>query len=231
MKKVLFIDRDGTLIREPANDYQVDSLEKLEFLPGVFRNLYKLRHFTDYELVLVSNQDGLGSPSFPRQDFDLPHFKFLEAFRNEGVVFDAIHIDPSLPEENSPNRKPGTGMLKAYMDGGYDLQNSSVIGDRTTEVELAANTIAITGTGAIGISPVTITHSTMPSCCRVRSARAAHPFRLAATASGARWATSLNTPTSGTGSLSMRRALRSAAPFWTNCWRRRDASRRTCGAV
>jgi imidazoleglycerol-phosphate dehydratase/histidinol-phosphatase len=139
MKKVLFIDRDGTLIREPAKDYQVDSLEKLEFLPGVFRNLYKLRHFTDYEMVLVSNQDGLGTASFPKKDFDLPHNKFLEAFRNEGVEFDAIHIDPSLPEENSPNRKPGTGMLKSYMDGSYDLSNSYVIGDRTTDVELAAN--------------------------------------------------------------------------------------------
>jgi imidazoleglycerol-phosphate dehydratase/histidinol-phosphatase len=139
MKKVLFFDRDGTLIREPASDYQVDSLEKLEFLPGVFRNLHKLRHFTDYELVLVSNQDGLGTASFPKEDFDPPHNKFLTAFRNEGVEFDAIHIDPSLPEENSPNRKPGTGMLKKYMDGSYDLPNSYVIGDRITDVELAAN--------------------------------------------------------------------------------------------
>ena len=139
MKKVLFIDRDGTLIREPATDYQVDSLEKLEFLPGVFRNLYKLRHYTDYELVLVSNQDGLGTDSFPEEDFQLPHQKFLEAFRNEGVEFDAIHIDPSLPEENSPNRKPGTGMLKVYLEGGYDLENSYVIGDRITDVELAGN--------------------------------------------------------------------------------------------
>ena len=139
MKKVLFIDRDGTLIREPAGDYQVDSLEKLEFLPGVFRNLYKLRHYTDYELVVVSNQDGLGTDSFPEADFNLPHNKFLEAFRNEGVEFDAMHIDPSLPEENSPNRKPGTGMLQGYMEGDYDLKNSFVIGDRKTDVELAAN--------------------------------------------------------------------------------------------
>jgi len=139
MKKALFIDRDGTLIREPAGDYQIDSLEKLEFLPGVFRNLYKLRHFTNFELVLVSNQDGLGTDAFPEEDFRLPHQKFLEAFRNEGVEFDAIHIDPSLPEENSPNRKPGTGMLKAYLEGEYDLENSFVIGDRTTDVQLAAN--------------------------------------------------------------------------------------------
>jgi imidazoleglycerol-phosphate dehydratase/histidinol-phosphatase len=139
MKKVLFIDRDGTLIREPAGDFQVDSLEKLEYLPGVFRNLYRLRQHTDFELVLVSNQDGLGTDSFPMEDFRLPHDKFLEAFRNEGVEFDAIHIDPSLPKENSPNRKPRTGMLKAYMEGEYDLESSFVIGDRKTDVELAKN--------------------------------------------------------------------------------------------
>ena len=111
MKKALFIDRDGTLIKEPPVDYQVDSLEKLEFMPGVFRNLYKLRFFTDFELVVVSNQDGMGTSSFPEAEFRAPHEKFLEAFRNEGVEFEAVHIDPSLPEENSPNRKPGTGML------------------------------------------------------------------------------------------------------------------------
>jgi imidazoleglycerol-phosphate dehydratase/histidinol-phosphatase len=139
MKKVLFIDRDGTLIKEPPVDYQVDSLEKLEFMPGVFRNLYKLRHFTDFELVVVSNQDGLGTDVFPENDFSAPHEKFLEAFRNEGVEFDAIHIDPSLPEDNSPNRKPRTGMLTDYMGGGYDLENSYVIGDRTSDMELAKN--------------------------------------------------------------------------------------------
>jgi len=139
MKKVLFIDRDGTLIKEPPVDYQVDSLEKLEFMPGVFRNLYKLKHFTDFELVVVSNQDGLGTDVFPENDFSAPHEKFLEAFRNEGVEFDAIHIDPSLPEDNSPNRKPRTGMLTGYMEGGYDLENSYVIGDRATDMELAKN--------------------------------------------------------------------------------------------
>jgi imidazoleglycerol-phosphate dehydratase/histidinol-phosphatase len=139
MKKVLFIDRDGTLIKEPPVDYQVDSLEKLEFMPGVFRNLYKLRHFTDFELVVVSNQDGLGTDVFPEEDFKAPHEKFLEAFRNEGVEFDAVHIDPSLPEENSPNRKPRTGMLSAYIEGGYDMENSYVIGDRASDIELAQN--------------------------------------------------------------------------------------------
>lgn len=139
MKKVLFIDRDGTLIKEPPADYQVDSLEKLEFMPGVFRNLYKIRQFTDFELVVVSNQDGMGTGAFPEEDFRIPHEKFLQAFRNEGVEFDAIYIDPSLPEENSPNRKPQTGMLTAYMNGGYDLENSYVVGDRITDMELAGN--------------------------------------------------------------------------------------------
>ncbi len=139
MKKILFIDRDGTLIHEPPEDYQVDSLEKLEFIPGVFRNLHKLRHYTDYLLVVVSNQDGLGTGSFPEEDFRIPHEKFLQSFRNEGVEFDAIHIDPSLPGDNSPNRKPGTGMLKEYLDGGYDLAGSYVIGDRLTDMELARN--------------------------------------------------------------------------------------------
>ncbi|MDF1574233.1 MAG: bifunctional histidinol-phosphatase/imidazoleglycerol-phosphate dehydratase HisB [Bacteroidales bacterium] len=139
MKKVLFIDRDGTLIKEPPVDFQVDSLEKLVFMPGVFRNLYKLRQYTDYELVVVSNQDGLGTAAFPEEDFRAPHEKFLQAFRNEGVEFDAIHLDPSLPEENSPKRKPRTGMLSSYMQGEYDLENSFVIGDRITDMELAKN--------------------------------------------------------------------------------------------
>ena len=139
MKRVLFIDRDGTLIKEPPADYQVDSLEKLEFMPGVFRNLFKIRQFTDFQLVVVSNQDGLGTASFPEADFRKPHEKFLEAFRNEGVEFDAMHIDPSLPEENSPMRKPRTGMLTSYLEGDYDLEHSYVIGDRLTDMELARN--------------------------------------------------------------------------------------------
>lgn len=138
-KRVIFLDRDGTLIKEPPEDYQVDSLEKLEFLPGVFRNMHKIRVFTDYELVLVTNQDGLGTELFPSSDFQVPHDKFLSAFRNEGVEFDAEHIDPSLPAEGSPNRKPGTGMLTRYMDGSYDLAGSLVIGDRITDMELARN--------------------------------------------------------------------------------------------
>ena len=138
-KRVIFLDRDGTLIKEPSDDYQLDSLEKLEFTPGVFRNLYRLRQYTGYELVVVSNQDGMGTASFPEVDFRLPHDKFITAFSNEGVEFDAVHIDPSLPEDQSPNRKPRTGMLTGYMEGDYDLKNSFVIGDRITDIELAKN--------------------------------------------------------------------------------------------
>ncbi len=139
MKKVLFIDRDGTLIKEPPVDYQVDSLEKLEFIPGVFRNLYRIRKYLGYELVIVSNQDGLGTDSFPVEDFEKPHQKFLKAFENEGVIFDDVLIDPSLPEDNAPTRKPKTGLLKNYLEGNYDLQNSFVIGDRITDLQLAVN--------------------------------------------------------------------------------------------
>jgi imidazoleglycerol-phosphate dehydratase/histidinol-phosphatase len=138
-KRVIFLDRDGTLIKEPVEDRQVDSLEKLEFTPGVFRNLHRLRKLPGFELVVVSNQDGLGTNSFPESEFYPPHQKFLQSFRNEGVEFDAVHIDPSLPGDGSPNRKPGTGMLAPYITEAYDLENSYVIGDRVTDVELARN--------------------------------------------------------------------------------------------
>jgi len=139
MKKVLFIDRDGTLIVEPQNDMQVDSLEKLEFIPGVFRNLYNIQKFLDFELAIVSNQDGLGTSSYPEETFWPAQQMMLKAFENEGVKFSNIHIDPSMPAENSPNRKPRTGMLKAYFSEGYDLAGSYVIGDRVTDIELAKN--------------------------------------------------------------------------------------------
>lgn len=138
MKKALFIDRDGTLIREPA-DEQIDSLEKLEFLPGVFRNLYFIAKNLDYELVMVTNQDGLGTDSFPEETFWPAQNKILKSLENEGVVFDDILIDRSFPEDNLPTRKPGTGMLGKYLDGSYDLVNSFVIGDRLTDIELAKN--------------------------------------------------------------------------------------------
>jgi imidazoleglycerol-phosphate dehydratase / histidinol-phosphatase len=121
MKKALFIDRDGTLIVEPPDDYQVDSLEKLEFLPGVFRAMYTIGRYLDYELVMVSNQDGLGTDAYPEADFIKVQEKMLRAFANEGIVFDDILIDKSLPSDNLPTRKPGTGLLTKYMTGEYDL--------------------------------------------------------------------------------------------------------------
>jgi imidazoleglycerol-phosphate dehydratase/histidinol-phosphatase len=139
MKKALFIDRDGTLVVEPPVDFQVDSLEKLEYLPGVFRNLYLISRQMDYELVMVSNQDGMGRSQYPEEIFNLVQEKILTAFKNEGIRFDQIHIDTSLPEDNLPTRKPGTGMLTGYMEGSYDLANSFVIGDRLTDIELARN--------------------------------------------------------------------------------------------
>ena len=139
MKRALFIDRDGTLIVEPPEDYQVDSLEKLEFLPGVFRAMYNISKNLDYELVIVTNQDGLGTESYPEADFLKVQEKMLKAFENEGVVFDDILIDKSFPEDNLPTRKPRTGLMKMYMSGEYDLAGSWVIGDRLTDIELAAN--------------------------------------------------------------------------------------------
>ncbi|MEN4760572.1 bifunctional histidinol-phosphatase/imidazoleglycerol-phosphate dehydratase HisB [Chryseobacterium sp. C39-AII1] len=139
MKKVLFIDRDGTLILEPPVDFQVDSLEKLEFYPGIFQNLSKIVKELDFELVMITNQDGLGTESFPYDDFIKPQEKMLQAFKNEGIVFNDILIDKSFEHENLPTRKPGTGMLGKYIYGNYDLENSLVIGDRITDIQLAKN--------------------------------------------------------------------------------------------
>lgn len=139
IKKVLFIDRDGTLVVEPPVDYQLDSLEKLEFIPKVFRNLHFIKEKLDFELVMVSNQDGLGTDSFPEETFWPAQNKIIRAFENEGVTFDNILIDRSFPEENLPTRKPGTGMLKEYLDGSYDMKQSFVIGDRITDMQLAKN--------------------------------------------------------------------------------------------
>ncbi len=138
MKKVLFIDRDGTLILEPP-DEQIDSLEKLEYYPGVFTWLGRIAAECDYTLVIVTNQDGLGTPSFPEETFWPAQNKMLEAFRKEGVTFEKIFVDRSFGHENKPTRKPGTGMLEEFFTGGYDLTNSYVIGDRATDVELAKN--------------------------------------------------------------------------------------------
>lgn len=139
MKRVLFIDRDGTLIIEPPIDFQVDSLEKLEFCPKIFRNMSLIAQNLDYELVIVSNQDGLGGAGYPEESFQLVQEKMLKAFGNEGIVFDDILIDKSNPDDNAPTRKPRTGLLGKYLSGGYDLTNSFVIGDRLTDIELAKN--------------------------------------------------------------------------------------------
>lgn len=138
MKKALFIDRDGTLIAEPA-DEQIDSLEKLEYLPKVFRNMYFIAKNLSYELVMVTNQDGLGTDSYPEDTFWPSHNKMLKAFENEGVKFDDILIDRHFPKDNAPTRKPDIGMMGKYMDGSYDLANSFVIGDRLTDIQLAKN--------------------------------------------------------------------------------------------
>ena len=139
MKRALFIDRDGTLVIEPPVDYQLDSLEKLVFYPKVFRNLYFIRKQLDFEFVMVTNQDGLGTDSFPEDTFWPAHDKMLKTLEGEGIRFDDILIDRSFPEENSPNRKPRTGMLGNYLSGEYDLANSYVIGDRLTDMQLAVN--------------------------------------------------------------------------------------------
>lgn len=139
MKKALFIDRDGTLVIEPPIDYQLDSLEKLEFYPKVFRYLSKIAEELDFELVMITNQDGLGTASFPEKTFWPAHNKMLQAFENEDVIFNNILIDRSFPADNAPTRKPRTGLLTAYMNGDYDLTNSFVLGDRLTDMELAKN--------------------------------------------------------------------------------------------
>ena len=137
MKKALFIDRDGTIIREPE-DEQIDSLEKLEFVPGAIGALSSLAKL-DFVLVMVSNQDGLGTPSFPEEDFHPAHNKMLKTLEGQGVLLHATLIARSLPQANAPTRKPRTGLLTAYMDGSYDLAASFVIGDRESDMELARN--------------------------------------------------------------------------------------------
>lgn len=138
MKKVLFIDRDGTIIKEPE-DFQIDSLEKLEYLPRVLSNLRKVSEETDYDFVMVTNQDGLGTSSFPEDTFWPAHNRMLSTLSGENIHFSAIHIDRSLPEDNAPTRKPRTGMLTEYFSEDYDLANSYVIGDRLTDIQMAVN--------------------------------------------------------------------------------------------
>ena len=139
LKRALFIDRDGTIIVEPPVDFQVDSLEKLEFVPRVMHNLNFIKSHLDFELVMVTNQDGLGTNSFPTPDFEAPHNKMLRTLEGEGIVFDDIVIDKTFEHENAPTRKPGIALLGKYTSGEYDLAGSFVIGDRITDVLLARN--------------------------------------------------------------------------------------------
>jgi imidazoleglycerol-phosphate dehydratase / histidinol-phosphatase len=138
MKKVLFIDRDGTIIKEPG-DFQIDSFEKLEFLPGVFNWLGKIAKEMDFEMVMVTNQDGLGTSSFPENTFWPVQNFVVKALEAEGTIFSEICIDKTFENENANTRKPNTGMLKKYLNAGYDLENSFVIGDRITDMQLAKN--------------------------------------------------------------------------------------------
>jgi imidazoleglycerol-phosphate dehydratase/histidinol-phosphatase len=140
MRKVLFIDRDGTLAIEPPLDFQLDALEKLTFYPKVFQYLAKIANELDYDLVMVTNQDGLGTDSFPENTFWPTHNKLIQAFENEGILFAEVLIDKTFPHENAVTRKPRTGLLTKYLvDGAFDLENSYVIGDRLTDIELAKN--------------------------------------------------------------------------------------------
>ncbi|MEM9885173.1 MAG: bifunctional histidinol-phosphatase/imidazoleglycerol-phosphate dehydratase HisB [Bacteroidota bacterium] len=139
MKRLLILDRDGTLIVEPADDPQIDALEKLTFYPKVFRYLSRILEELDFEAVMITNQDGLGTAVFPEEGFWAVQNKMVEAMRGEGIEFDEVLIDRSFPEEHAPTRKPRTGLLTKYVEGDYDLKNSFVIGDRLTDMELAKN--------------------------------------------------------------------------------------------
>jgi len=138
-KKVLFIDRDGTIIKEPPTDFQVDSLEKLEFLPKAISNLRKIAEETNFELVMITNQDGLGTDSFPEKDFWPAQYKMLKTLEQENIFFKAIYVDKTFEYQNAPTRKPNTGLLTEYFSDEYDLANSYVIGDRLTDIQLAKN--------------------------------------------------------------------------------------------
>jgi len=138
-RKVLFIDRDGTIIIEPTVTFQVDKVEQIEFLPAVIRNLYFIRKKLNFEWALVTNQDGLGTPVYPQENFDAVQKMFIQILKNEDIEFDKVFIDKSFPEDNLLTRKPGIGMLTEYFSDQYDLVGSFVIGDRITDVQLAKN--------------------------------------------------------------------------------------------
>lgn len=138
MRPILFIDRDGTIIKEIMGE-NMDSIEKVTFLPGVLRYLRKIQAETNFFLAMVTNQDGLGTSGFPEADFWPVHHLIMRTLEGEEIVFDAVHIDEHYESDNHPNRKPGIGMLTNYLEGGFDLENSYVIGDRLTDVELSEN--------------------------------------------------------------------------------------------
>ena len=139
MKKILFIDRDGTIVIEPSIDYRIDSLEKLEFYPAVFQNLAKIANELDYELVMVTNQAGLGTDTFPEEKFYPVHNKIIKAFENEKIIFSDIIIDSTFPHKNAPTRKHAKDLLQKYIHGNYNLQASYVIGDHESDMQLAKN--------------------------------------------------------------------------------------------
>ena len=161
MKKVLFIDRDGTIIKE-TTDEQIDSFEKLVFYPKALSYLRKIAIELDYEIVMVTNQDGLGTDIFPEDTFWPVHKFIIETFKNEGVVFEEELIDKTFPKENAPTRKPNIGLLTKYFSEDYDLENSFVIGDRLTDIELAKNIgakgIFINDKTELGTAEITIKH-------------------------------------------------------------------------
>jgi imidazoleglycerol-phosphate dehydratase/histidinol-phosphatase len=173
MKKVLFIDRDGTLILEPPIDFQVDSFEKLKFYPKVFSALSKIGKELDFELVMVTNQDGLGTATYPYDSFIGPHNLMLETFASEGIIFSDIQIDKSFPAENKETRKPKTGLLTNYLDGKYDLKNSFVIGDRLTDVELAKNlgskAIFMNANSDLGLNEISSKEKDLQECIALES--------------------------------------------------------------
>ncbi len=157
--KILFIDRDGTIIVEPE-DFQIDTLEKLEFIPGAIRNLYKIINQLGYKLVMVSNQDGLGTEGYPQESFDLVQDKMLTTLKNEGIEFLEILIDETFPEQNSPNRKPATGLVQKYLPNKFDTKASFVVGDRLTDIELAKNM----GINGIFLSDLEVAKDLQNSC-------------------------------------------------------------------
>lgn len=171
-QKVLFIDRDGTLIKETV-DEQIDAFEKMIFYPKAFTYMSKIAQELDYELVMITNQDGLGTDSFPEDTFWPVHNFIMKSFENEGVVFDAVYLDRTFPHENAVTRKPGTGLLTSYFSDKYDLENSYVIGDRLTDIELAKNLgakgIFINDNTELGTGETTVDRSELESIIALES--------------------------------------------------------------